>query len=142
MSDRTPQGRYKIFSGAILERKDGRILCQKRDRNPKIAFPGYWTCIPGGHVMRGETPRRAVRREIFEEFRLKIGGLRFCEKMTEPQGEARGIYYFFMGKVTVDKNGLQCHEGEKAGFFEPARILKLRLHPVSRKFFKRYVLKV
>jgi len=129
-----PRGSFKRFVGAMLSREDGRILCQKRDRHKKILYPGYWTCTPGGHVESGEELRQAIRREIFEEFELKISGLRFCATFIETKEPARGIYYFFKGRVYALKNGFECHEGEKAEFFDKKSLNRLRLHPISRKF--------
>ena len=36
-----------------------------------VAKPGCW-CFPGGHVERGETPRQAVGRELFEELGIHV----------------------------------------------------------------------
>lgn len=45
--------------------RDGRMLLLKR--SPTLtAFPSTWD-MPGGHVEVGETPIRALRREIREE---------------------------------------------------------------------------
>lgn len=40
-------------------------------RAPGIVKGGCW-CFPGGHVEVGETPRRAVRRELREELGIEV----------------------------------------------------------------------
>ena len=32
---------------------------------------GCW-CFPGGHVERGETPRQAIQRELYEELGIEV----------------------------------------------------------------------
>ena len=36
-----------------------------------VVMPGYW-CFPGGHVEAGETPCRAVQREMLEELGVVV----------------------------------------------------------------------
>ncbi len=50
----------------ILHRDDRYLFIQ---RAHGIAVPGRW-CFPGGHVEPGETPRRAIIREMREELGL------------------------------------------------------------------------
>jgi len=40
-------------------------------RAANVAKGGAW-CFPGGHVERGETPRRAVIRELAEELGMQV----------------------------------------------------------------------
>ena len=52
----------------VLER-NGRYLMIRRAAG--IAKGGSW-CFPGGHVERGETPGRAVVRELAEELGIRV----------------------------------------------------------------------
>lgn len=54
---------------AVVKDSKGRILVMKR-REPKV-----WE-FPGGGVEWGESPEKAVRREVMEETGLKIKGLK------------------------------------------------------------------
>lgn len=50
---------------AIVKDSKGRVLILKRSRNNTI-YVGKWQ-LPGGKVERGESPLRAVKREVNEE---------------------------------------------------------------------------
>lgn len=74
------RSRISVRRGAIgVLEADGRFLMVQRA--PGVARPGTW-CFPGGHVERGETPRRAAIREVQEELGVvatptqRLGGIR------------------------------------------------------------------
>ncbi|KFI64549.1 (deoxy)nucleoside triphosphate pyrophosphohydrolase [Bifidobacterium cuniculi] len=50
--------------GAAIVNAEGQVLCVQRGQGKSLA--GYWE-FPGGKIEDGETPRRALRREIHEE---------------------------------------------------------------------------
>ncbi len=52
----------------LLRRRDEYLMIRRADG---VAKPGTW-CFPGGHVESGETPRRAVQRELFEELGILV----------------------------------------------------------------------
>ncbi len=103
--------------------------------------PGLWTCTPGGHIRRGEVVRRAIRRELFEEFEVRVKDLRFLGFTAKDPHHRGGQYHFFSGVLSSAEKRLQCHEGQKAVFFSPAQALKLKQHPLSRKMLKAYLLR-
>lgn len=55
---------FIFVSAAALIDTDGRVLVQQRP--PGRAMAGLWE-FPGGKVERGETPERALIRELAEE---------------------------------------------------------------------------
>lgn len=61
--------RAEVCVGAAIFR-DGRVLLLRRSPRLK-SFPGMWD-LPGGHVERDEGLLRALRREVWEETRLKV----------------------------------------------------------------------
>lgn len=50
--------------GAAIVNEEGQVLCAQR--GPGKSLAGYWE-FPGGKIESGETPERALRREIHEE---------------------------------------------------------------------------
>lgn len=58
------------------------MLLARRGAAP---YAGTWD-LPGGFVERGETPERALRREIREELGVAVRGVRFLGFFTETYG--------------------------------------------------------
>jgi 8-oxo-dGTP diphosphatase len=52
----------------LVARGDEFLMIRRADG---VAKPGTW-CFPGGHVEAGETPRRAVQRELLEELGIVV----------------------------------------------------------------------
>ena len=104
---------HPVFAGAVVVAPDGRILCQLRDDKPGIICPGCWSCSPGGHVEAGEVPAAAVVRELYEEFEVRVHGLRPLTTITESEGELAGTYHAFTGRLAVPIQNVKCHEGAR-----------------------------
>ena len=56
---------------ALLFDRDGKLLIYLRDDKPTIPFPNHWDLF-GGHVEVGETPERALCRELQEEIGVTL----------------------------------------------------------------------
>jgi ADP-ribose pyrophosphatase YjhB (NUDIX family) len=56
---------------AVIVDKDNKILLLKRNKDPEIWQPGKWALV-GGAIEKGESPQKAVEREILEETGLEI----------------------------------------------------------------------
>lgn len=128
-----------VYSGAIVTEPEGRVLCQLRDEDPKILFPGYWTCSPGGHVEAGEAPAEAILRELREEFEIEVTDLQPLKTLVREQGYAPGIYHAFTAKLKTPLDQVKCNEGQKVEFFQPGEIKNLRVHPVSMDFLETWL---
>ena len=118
---------------------DGQILCQLRDADRKILFPGYWTCSPGGHVEPGEAPAEAIIRELREEFEIEVTDLQPLKTLVREKGYAPGIYHAFTAKLETLLDRVKCNEGQKVDFFQPGEIKNLRVHPVSMDFLETWL---
>jgi 8-oxo-dGTP pyrophosphatase MutT (NUDIX family) len=110
----------------VIVRRDGKYLIGKR-------ADGKGWCSGGGHIERGETPRQAARRELYEEFGI-------VALIFEPLGVIEGkdyVSHIFLvdnpvGEPRADKDEiLKCTWAERDGLrhyvlFEPfQRSLKL-----------------
>ena len=58
----------RLAVGAVVLREDGAVLLVRRARPPSV---GSWT-LPGGKVEDGETPERAIAREVLEETGIHV----------------------------------------------------------------------
>jgi 8-oxo-dGTP pyrophosphatase MutT (NUDIX family) len=60
----------------IIVGDERRYLMQLRDEKPGIFYPGHWGVF-GGAVDRGESPERALRRELREELGLSVTSMQY-----------------------------------------------------------------
>lgn len=56
---------------AIIANSDNKILLLKRGDSSEIWMPNKWSLV-GGAIEKGETPQKAIEREILEETGLEI----------------------------------------------------------------------
>ncbi len=121
-----------LVVAAVIERK-GRILaCQRRSGTP---FALQWE-FPGGKVQPGESPERALERELREELgvRARIGPLLYrCVHhyagLDEPVELA-----FFQATIAGRVRNLAF---EKLGWFKPQELPALDFLAADRKFVRR-----
>ena len=80
------------YAGAILYRED-KILLQLRDEKQRVRNPGKWG-IFGGGIKRGESPQKAIIRELKEELEIDVKDIDLILK-TEFKGEEVFIFKKF-----------------------------------------------
>lgn len=70
---------HRVVHVLVLNRRSGReeILLQKRSALKDIA-PGLWDVSVGGHVIPGEAPLEAAKREMLEELGVTCADITFC----------------------------------------------------------------
>jgi len=78
----------------------GENLIQRRSLN-KTYDPGMWQIASAGHVMAGENPESAAKREVFEELGINIKPIYFKKDFIKEVREARffWIYYAIVKKT-------------------------------------------
>ena len=119
----------KLSAGVILVDREGRVLLQLRDDDPKIMFPGHWG-ITGGAGIPGETPEQIARREVEEETGLALGRIEpFRAYYTsDPPPGAKGRaaskrvdyeLYLFHAPCETPAGEMVCGEGRELRFFAP-----------------------
>ena len=77
MPPTAPDSRVHVVVG-ILRRRDGHLLMQRR--LPGTPCAGQWE-FPGGKVEAGESPRRALARELEEEIGIMAPSSRELVKL-------------------------------------------------------------
>lgn len=95
---------------AGIVRHEGRILICQRPEGGHM--PGFWE-FPGGKIKDGESPREALRREIYEELGIKVGvGRLYWEtRHRYPDRDVHLRFYDCEWKSGVAKNlGVAEHE--------------------------------
>ncbi len=122
-----------MSAGVILVDRQGRVLMQLRDDDPKIMFPGHWG-LTGGAAHPGETPEQAARREVEEETGLvferfdPFRAYYFSEHGAgKKSATARTDYelYLFHAPCETPAEEMACGEGRGLRFFAPAELLEL-----------------
>ena len=61
-------GKQISVVGAVIVNRDS-VLCAQR--GSQTSLPGLWE-FPGGKIESGETPQRALEREVLEELQCEI----------------------------------------------------------------------
>ena len=102
------------YAGIFIERKDGKMLFQLRDNNPRITNPNLWGLFGGG-IKTGESPKRAAVRELKEELGITIKEEQLRHWLTIPDFKKRNYLYKLRVEKQVDPK--QLREGADAGYF-------------------------
>ncbi len=100
---------------AILHQNNGssrgtaslRFLMQLRDDKPQIRYPGVWAFF-GGHLEPGESPERAIWRELQEEIGYQPPYVRYFHAY---RTEMQVIRHVFAVPLTVPITDLELNEG-------------------------------
>lgn len=117
------------FACVLLVDTRGWVLLQERDEHAPID-PECWG-LSGGHVEPGETVEQAAYRELEEEtgIRLEPGSLRHhatYDVFHEHYGSVDPVHVW-VGGVDLGDDDVECHEGRRFVFVDPATIDSLPL---------------
>lgn len=85
-----------VVVAAVIE-QNGRFLISRRLKDTHLA--GYWE-FPGGKVHDGESHEEALQREIAEELRTGISGLRRIFHTSHAYPERTVELHFYRGVLT------------------------------------------
>jgi 8-oxo-dGTP pyrophosphatase MutT (NUDIX family) len=119
-----------MSAGVILVDRQGRVLMQLRDDNPKIMFPGHWG-LTGGAAHDSESPEDAARREVQEETGIELerfepfrayyfnqhgGGKKAATARTDYE------LYLYHAPCETPAEEMTCGEGRGLRFFERSEL--------------------
>ncbi|MEI7961677.1 MAG: NUDIX domain-containing protein [archaeon] len=129
---KTKSAKSAVISEAVISTSNGILLLRRS--NSSNLYLGKWQ-LPGGKVERGETPQKALRREIFEETGCKCAKMKLIKKLDFSE--------MYRGKVSkVNLNVYSCKldgniflsgDHSKVKFVKKSKIKKNHLAPVSKK---------
>ncbi len=129
----------KEIASIILENNKGEILLYLRDNNPNIPFPHHWDLF-GGHIEKGETPEKALLREVKEEIDFELKDYKFFRKYECLEGDVTpNIKYVYVGKIDKEISDLKLREGEKLQFFRPKEIPNVKFANILKEIVLDYL---
>ena len=112
-----------IGTGIILINSNNEVLLLLRDNKIDIPFPNMWD-IPGGKVEEGESPEKAIRREMMEEISIKnLGEINLFKIITSENLTD----HIFWKKLDLNPHEIDLKEGQRIEYFNLDRIRKSEL---------------
>lgn len=117
--------RVAMAAGVLV--RDGQVLLALRCQDRSLS-PGVWD-LPGGHVERGESPRRALRRELREELGIEARlEAPWRHLVDDGLGSELSVWRIEHWRGTI--SNLAHDEHDRLHWFAPAELGRLALaHP-------------
>lgn len=117
----------------------GKYVLQLRDDKPDIAASGQWSLF-GGKIDLGETPLKAMKRELFEELSIRPTDLRFLWKLDYNFDFLKGIVrtWFFVSNVENVWEDHELSEGKDVRAFSFNELTDLNIPEVMRDVLKKH----
>ena len=120
-----------IQVAAAIIIKDGRVLAAQRGYG---SYKDWWE-FPGGKIKPGESPERAVAREIREELRadIRVGDLFYVVEYDYPEFRLRMRCYL----CELVSDGIELAEHEDARGLSAAELEEVKWLPSDIKVVKK-----
>ena len=133
-----------MYSGVILKYRDKFLLCK---RNENQSHANQWF-IPTGKIERGETPREAAIRELYEEtdFELTENDIDFIGTIPVLENGVKSdkdFIYVFISELSDEilpdlDAASDGHEHSKCGYFTFKETKKLGMESNLQTILKKY----
>lgn len=124
-----------VVEAVIREEEKGKVLLVKPSR-------GYnrdsWT-LPGGFLVYGEPPVRAVKREVKEEIGVKpeIGDLVNVYSSIGASNSHQWVVFYYLASISGQMDRIKpSHEIKELGWFSPEKVAELLKSPVMSKGYQ------
>lgn len=123
----------------IFENEKGELLLYMRDNKPGIPFPQHWDLF-GGHVEDGETPEKALVREVKEELNIDLKEFRFFRKYDCLEGDAYpNLKYIYTAKIDLPLEAITLLEGDYPGYFRKEEIPYVKFANILKRIVMDYL---
>ncbi len=123
---------------AIIER-DGKYLMGKKPKG-RGPYMGTWHLLGGGINLGEESPEEAIKREIWEEARIKIKNIEkitFSEDITKNHEGDEIQYIFLTHRAQYDSGELKPGDDiAELKWFNRDELKKIPLNPPTVRLFK------
>ena len=121
--------------GLIFEDKKGRILLQLRDDKPTIPYPNRWGTF-GGQIEKGETPTKAIKREIKEELNYNLVNPVYFGNFPF---DGHDIHMFMKVSRNITLKDLEVREGQKGEFLSLKKLKSLKYAFNCKEIVQEYI---
>lgn len=118
-----------LVAAAALVDGDGRVLVQRRPAGKPMA--GLWE-FPGGKVEAGETPERALIRELHEELGIDVEQACLAPAVfaSEPLGERHLLLLLFA--LRKWRGVVSARHADALKWVRPVELHRLDMPPADR----------